>query len=954
MRNKLIYITETLKEFHLDFFCLTETWLFQTDIGVVLAALPKCYSVFNIPRPHGRGGGVALIYSLSISCIRQVPNQVQVTSFEYLEVCFTWMRRAFRAVIVYRPGHPGTDLDFMREFASLLEVVLSLEGELLIFGDFNYWIDDPGQKPYTPEFLELLDLNNINNYVSDPTHIHGHILNLVQAYRTSNVINHVEVIPIDITISDHALVLCELKVTNPPSYKKSITFRNYRSICYADVDEEIQQHLVASPLLNSEALVSNYNNFFLTLRDRYCPLIDKSIVVREDGPWYNREIAAARRRRRQSERKWRRLKTESSRLEYIQARGAVSEQVLQNKIDFFKNKLDACGGDQKKIYNLLDTLLGHRSVSVLPDSTSNTELANRFSNYFTTKIAQIRDLIAATPVAESFSVDFNVRFPSNLVFTHFEPVQENTVSRYIREVNMTYCSLDPINVSKLDLSFEKAAPYIMSIINSCFSEAHFVASEKRALIRPGLKKAGLDKEVLSNYRPISNLSLLSKYIERAMLDQLVPFLEQVEAISKYQSAYRKFHSTDTALCKIHDDLVQNACMGKVSILVFLDLSAAFDTVDHQILLSDFNNYCIEGPAFRLLESYLLNRTQSVIIGESVSEPQPLSCGVPQGSVLGPILFLIYMSTIVFLLDAHGVSYHFYADDSQLYICIDDTEYAKIKVVQLLKDIRRWMCERKLKLNDRKTEIMLVRGNLRGDEAEEFGNLDLGDFQLTPVPHAKNLGVLFDSALNFKNHVNSLVRSCNFHIRNLYAVRRFMQKENIMSLVHSLILSKVDYCNSLFIGLPNVTLKKIQSVMNRAARLITQLPPRVSITPTLIDLHWLPVRARIEYKICLITFKALKFHQPKYICDLLTPLAREHDIVLRSTGDPFHLWEPRAPRERNFANRSFSYVAPRMYNRLPVAIKQLESLDCFKKHLKTHFFNLSYDFTNHTVSEMYKV
>ena len=152
------------------------------------------------------------------------------------------------------------------------------------------------------------------------------------------------------------------------------------------------------------------------------------------------------------------------------------------------------------------------------------------------------------------------------------------------------------------------------------------------------------------------------------------------------------------------------------------------------------------------------------------------------------------------------------------------------------DIRKWMCERKLKLNDRKTEIMLVRGNLRGDEAEEFGNLDLGDFQLTPVPHAKNLGVLFDSALNFKNHVNSLVRSCNFHIRNLYAVRRFMQKENIMSLVHSLILSKVDYCNSLFVGLPNVTLKKIQSVMNRAARLITQLPPRVSITPTLIDLH----------------------------------------------------------------------------------------------------------------------
>ena len=153
-----------------------------------------------------------------------------------------------------------------------------------------------------------------------------------------------------------------------------------------------------------------------------------------------------------------------------------------------------------------------------------------FSNYFITKIMQIRDSIAATPVAESFSVDFNVLFPSDRVFTHFDPVREDTVSRYIREVNMTYCSLDPINVKKLGHLYEKAASYVMAIINSCFSEAHFVVSEKRALIRPGLKRAGLDKEVLSNYRPISNLSLLSKYIERAMLDQLVPFLEQAEAV----------------------------------------------------------------------------------------------------------------------------------------------------------------------------------------------------------------------------------------------------------------------------------------------------------------------------------------------------------------------------------------------------------------------------------------
>ena len=154
-----------------------------------------------------------------------------------------------------------------------------------------------------------------------------------------------------------------------------------------------------------------------------------------------------------------------------------------------------------------------------------------------------------------------------------------------------------------------------AIINSSFAEGHFVASEKRGLIQPYLKKIRLDVKDLSNYRLVTNLTHLSKIIERAMLDQLVPFLEEVGVGPRYQSAYRKFHSTETALCKIHD-LVSNACHGKSSILVVLDLSAAFDTVDHQLLLSDFSDCEVEGTALSLLGSCLENREQCVAIGES--------------------------------------------------------------------------------------------------------------------------------------------------------------------------------------------------------------------------------------------------------------------------------------------------------------------------------------------------
>ena len=176
-----------------------------------------------------------------------------------------------------------------------------------------------------------------------------------------------------------------------------------------------------------------------------------------------------------------------------------------------------------------------------------------------------------------------------------------------------------------------------------------MASEKRGIIQPYLRKIGLDVNDLSNYRPVANLTHLSKIIKQALLDHLVPFLEEVGVVPRSQSAYRKLHSTKTALCKIHDDLVSNTCHGKASILVLLDLFAAFDTVDHLLLLSDFYDYGVEGTALSLLESYLENREQCVAIGKSRSEPMTLQYGVPQGSVLGPVLFAVYTGTLAFLL-----------------------------------------------------------------------------------------------------------------------------------------------------------------------------------------------------------------------------------------------------------------------------------------------------------------
>ena len=184
------------------------------------------------------------------------------------------------------------------------------------------------------------------------------------------------------------------------------------------------------------------------------------------------------------------------------------------------------------------------------------------------------------------------------------------------------------------------------------------------------------------------------------------------------------------------------------------------------------------------------------------------------------------------------------------------------------------------------------------------------------------------------------------------IKDFVNRKNLVTLVHSLIVSKVDYCNSLFIGLPNVILKKVQFVLNRAARIIFNLPPRVPTTSSLTELHWLPLKAKIEFNICLITFKALKFNQPSYIRELLSFSSHESTSGLRSADDPYRLHESRAIGERGFANRSFSYIVPRLYNKLLITIKLIDSLNTFKSHLKAFLFSRAYDQSHLTVQEDY--
>ena len=319
------------------------------------------------------------------------------------------------------------------------------------------------------------------------------------------------------------------------------------------------------------------------------------------------------------------------------------------------------------------------------------------------------------------------------------------------------CSLDPwptfLVLDYLDILITP----ITSIINASLEQGKCPNFFKQAHVTPILKKSSLDIEILKNYRPFSNLNFISKILARVVAVQLQTHLDEAGLMTAFQSAYRKHHSTESALLNIHNDILLNMAKGSVTALTLLDLSAAFDTIDHTILLDRLNVYYgISELALGWFKSYLSGRTHSVKVGNTLSHPATLQYGVPQGSVLGPILFSLYTNPISSIIHSHNsVNHHFYADDNQLYITLTPTNFSHSiqKLKNCLSGIQNFMSANKFKLNPEKTEFILIGSkNNRKQLLPHFPINILGN-QVSPAQSVRNLGVVFNSNFSFSDHVS---------------------------------------------------------------------------------------------------------------------------------------------------------------------------------------------------------
>ena len=476
-------------------------------------------------------------------------------------------------------------------------------------------------------------------------------------------------------------------------------------------------------------------------------------------------------------------------------------------------------------------------------------------------------------------------------------------------------------------------PLPTSIINNSFESGVFPTKLKQALIRPLLKKHNLDQEELKNYRPVSNLHFISKIIEKIVAQQLEEHISIHSLHDPLQSAYKSSHSTETAIIKITNDIITSIDRGQCTILASLDLSAAFDTVDHDIFLKRLQSvYGICGTALSWFKTFLQNRQYKVCINSSFSQQHTLKYGVTQGSVLGARMYTMYTEPMRTIIEEHNISYHGYADDTQLFIHCDNNELAiKAATKQLehcIADVCKWMTQNALKLNEEKTDFIIFAAHTNHNIT---ASLCIGKSVINPSESIKILGVTLDNRLTMQKQITNTCQSSYMHIRKINSIRQYLSEQATLTLINSTVLIRLDYCNSVYVGLPQASLHKLQLAQNTAARVASRTPRYQHITPLLQQYNWSPIAKRWQLRLLVMTFKALHLDVPQYIINLFHWYSPARPLPSSSTTSLV----PNRNMTIRYGKRLIDTSTAVLWNSLPNEIKCATDIIQFKKLIKHH-------------------
>ena len=452
----------------------------------------------------------------------------------------------------------------------------------------------------------------------------------------------------------------------------------------------------------------------------------------------------------------------------------------------------------KQLYSIMSQITGSAKSNPLPEGKSNVELAEEFADFFLNKILTIRKQFEDISPYMSTTKDI-------LILRKFAPMSEKEVREIIMSMKSKCCELDALPTSLLKRMIDVCLPSIMKIVNLSLEMGQFTYQWKVAIVRPLLKKLGLDL-IKKNYRPVSNLSFLSKVIEKAMLKQFNEHCDNYGLLPDYQSAYRSNYSCETSLLKLTNDILWNMENKQVTALVMMDLSAMFDTIDHELLLEILHHrYSISDDALKWYDNYLRPRGFKVCVGNSYSKERPLTFSVPQGSCSGAVIFIAHIESLIDII-LHPIQLAGFADDHSIHDKFkpDSDGNAEKQTIDRLQgamsDTKNWMDSVQLKLNLDKTEFMYF-GTTQQLKKCLIDSINVNGDHITRLETVQYLGVFLDQLLNFKAYTKQKCRTAMSNLIWIRNICKFLMKGTCATLMLGLVVSHLDYCNSILAGVP---------------------------------------------------------------------------------------------------------------------------------------------------------
>ena len=929
---------EHIKDCNADFAFISETWLTSQHNDVTAVVKSHGYlthhHVRDDPIKKG-GGGAAILYRAKYKLKPFVTNVY--SSFEHFACSFT--NQSMEKVVLisfYRLQHVPVQ-SFFNDFIELLEALNTMNCLLIIGGDINIHIDDHAN-PHTKELGKILDCFNLCQLVNGPTQKMGHQLEVII---TNDADKFSSVTVDDVCLSDHYRISCSFKHDKKVlSEYKTIRFREIKhmdKIGFSNLLKSKFETFDISDHSSFALCLSSYNNILQSSIDEFAPFKEKVIKDVVTANWFDEEYRDQRKRRRNAEKLWRKTKLAVHHLEFIRLRKCTTTLAYNKKKTQIRAKIEKAGGNQKALYSALHELTGQKQVPSYPDK-SDVVNANEFAMFFTSKVSKLRSDLESKHSAYSYKFT-----PNDLTYirnhdsflSEFDVCTQSEILEIIKEHGFRCSFADPVPDSVLNDNIELLLPIWTSLVNLSLLLGSVDGLLKQADVVPLLKAVGIDYTKHKNFRPVSNLQFLGKLIERVVAKRLKAHMVRNNLETSNQYGYKKGHNTETILLKITNDILIASDKKTATVLLLLDLSAAFDTVDINRLIEIlYSEIGIRGTALNWFCSFLRNRRMRVKINDTYSEVFELQFGVPQGSVLGPLLFNIYIRSIYKYVELSGFNIKGFADDHQIYVsfCPEfQLLYLGDKIKGVMEKIDNWMNCFFLKLNQSKTQIIVfgpkhIRSKILINGV--FIENDATCLRFRSV--VKNLGVFLDSDMSYGDQVNSVVSKSFLCIKNIARIRTFLTSKEKCTLLTALVLSKLDYCNSLYYGINSFLLNKLQVVQNSAARLVFNKRKFDHSSGLLFQLHWLPVKDRIVYKIDLLIHKALYQISPDDIQDMIT-LHSTRTFKLK--GD--------YRSSSSHGDRAFLVYAVHIWNQLPLYIKTETSTDMFKQNLKTFLFRQTF-------------